>query len=221
MWGWKISALLYARAGRQISEEFDRQLISELGPRLQNSNVVDCGCGPGATALRLADAGAGRVVAIDGTEEMLRQIPEDPRITPVQATIAPGTLPSLKTELIPDGADLVLFKRSLYQRGEEAVGVLRDAWELVRPEGSLVVALPHRNLLQYAFGTPRRVRSFTVYHLFNRFISRIAHTLRIHSYRTSTFGELRALVERAIPEAEPVVFLGPELPFAVIAVTKR
>ncbi len=220
MWGWKISSLLYARAGGKVSEEFDRALIDRLGSRVKNARVADCGCGPGVTAQRMVDAGAERVVAIDVTEGMLRQVPDDPRIVKVQANIEPGILPSLGEEVLPDGADLVLFKRSLYQRGEDAVRILRDAWELVRPRGSLVVALPHRNILQYALGHPPRIRSFTFYHLFNRAISIAADKLRIHSYRTSNLSELGTLFRRAIPEVEPQHLLDYGLPFAVVSATR-
>ncbi len=220
MWGWKLSSLLYARAGEKVSKEFDLQLIGILGPKLEGAVIADCGCGPGVTAGRLVDAGAGKVIAIDAVENMLRQVPRHPRIVRVQATIEEGTLRRVGKNVIPDGADLVLFKRSLYHRGEQAVRILQDAWELLRPGGRIVVALPHRNIARYAFGRPRRIRSFTLYHLFNRFISRVADFLNIHSYRTSSFRELASMLRRAVPEAQPRPLLPPRLPFAVLSVQR-
>lgn len=96
--------------------------------------------------------------------------------------------------------DVVVFKRSLYAPEDEATETLRAAVGAVGDSGVVVVVHPERSLGRYAWGAPPAWRSYTLFHLVNRLISRLAVALRISAYRAYTTRELQALLQTVAGE---------------------
>ncbi|MFP3853034.1 MAG: class I SAM-dependent methyltransferase [Anaerolineales bacterium] len=208
---------MYRHITPGLSEAVDIELIQRLmaDGAMAGATVLDCGCGPGNTAFRLATAGAAKVVAIDADPNMLRQVPDHPRIEKVQSSIAPGALSEICGEAC---ADIVLFKRSLYQT--HAAQILHDAWRTLKATGTLIVVLPHRDIVSYVFGDPPRLRPYSPYLLFNRLVSLAASRFWNHTYRVATESELVSMMEEAIPGSHPAPYLNSGLPFATVAASK-
>lgn len=188
--GWDLSALTYARTYGLLSHQLDSDLLSYLGDRLKGATVADCGCGPGVVAHKLAMQGAARVFAIDVSDQMLRRIPRDSRIVPVQATMESLPLDRLRRAQAPGGFDLILFKRSLYMERSAASAVLTNAHGHLRPGGCIAIIHPEKALVPYLFGYTPRLGRYTAYHLFNRTVSLISQLLGTHSYALYTRDQL-------------------------------
>jgi ubiquinone/menaquinone biosynthesis C-methylase UbiE len=65
----RYQSLRAARAG--LNDELEQPALARLLPPLRGARVIDLGCGDGALARRLADAGAQRVLAVDCSKRML------------------------------------------------------------------------------------------------------------------------------------------------------
>lgn len=196
LWAWNVSALVYARTYGDLAHKLDEDVVSFLGD-LTGKIVLDAGCGPGVVSQKLANAGAEKVLCVDVTQGMLDQIPDDPRLVKVLARLDPGSLKPIVAEHAPGGVDVILFKRSLYHRPDQAEELLREAHSLLRPGGHVVVVHPERKLFPYAFGRPMRLHRHTPYHLFNRTISRIGRRVGAEDYTLHTRDELLELARRA------------------------
>lgn len=188
--GWDLSALTYAWTYNPLSHQLDTDLIAYLGDRLKGAIVADCGCGPGVVAHKLVSQGAAKVFAIDGSDQMLRRIPKDPRIVPFQATMESLPLDRLQREQAAGGFDLVLFKRSLYMQRPAAIAVLKNAYGHLRPGGCIAIIHPEKTLGRYLFGSTPRLGGYTAYHLFNRTLSLIVEFLGGHRYALYTREDL-------------------------------
>jgi 2-polyprenyl-3-methyl-5-hydroxy-6-metoxy-1,4-benzoquinol methylase len=191
--GWNISALFYAKTYGPLAHQLDDELFAYLGASLRGAVVADCGCGPGVVSEKLAARGAARVFAIDVSPQMLKQVPTLPQIKTIQAVVEDGVLRRLKETEASAGFDLILFKRSLYQDKPQALRVLRDAFECLRPGGRIVVIHPEGALLRYAFGAPMRLQRHSLYHLFNRSISLFGVVTGLEKYALYTRAELLSL----------------------------
>lgn len=113
------------------SDRTTRELLELAGPLPANPRAVDVGCGPGRSALVLAEAGA-RVIAVDLHEPFLRRVRAGAgarAVLPVRA--------SMRALPVPDGgADLVWCEGAAYLMGVDAA--LREWRRLLAPGGVLV-----------------------------------------------------------------------------------
>lgn len=208
-WRWHVSARFYRRTYLRIAHQLDQELFAYLGQRTRGAIVVDCGCGPGVVAEKFVQHGAARVLAIDVNPGMVRQTQQRLAAAVVagQAEIMQRLVdPALFDELRqrqPDGIDLILFKRSLYDRPEQSLLTLRAALGCLRPGGALVVIHAERSLWRYAFGPRLRPTRYTAYHLFNRAVSRLGEWLGVGRYTLYSEAELLALL-RVSAGARPI-----------------
>lgn len=199
--GWNLTARIYSWTSGPLSHPLDSDLLSYLGNATEGAVVADCGCGPGMVSRRLVAKGAAKVCAIDVSSEMLEQVGEDPRIVTLQSTMEDLPLDKLRESEARDGFDLVLFKRSLYMNRSEALEVLKNAYGHLRPGGRIVVVHPEKKLGPYIFGSPLRLRRYTIPHLVNRTSNRLGVLLGVEKYALYTREELIALAgEVAGPE---------------------
>lgn len=204
---WVLSAPFYRFCYLDIAHQVDKDLFVYLGDRLAGAHIADCGSGPGIVTAKFIRCGAAVVYAIDASPGMLRQVkqrlPDAVRGGQVQLVSGRfGTeLFTRLSHLIPENRklDLVLFKRSLYHPPDQAAAILRMAAELLAPEGKLVVIHPEQSLSRYAFASGMRPAPHTLYHLFNRLTSRLAHHLGIGQYTLYTRPGLHDLLRLALP----------------------
>jgi SAM-dependent methyltransferase len=119
------------------SDRTTRELLDLAGPLPARPRAVDVGCGPGRSALVLAEAGA-RVVAVDTHVPFLRRL----RAAVTERGLARAVLPvraSMRALPCPDGAaDLVWSEGAAYLMGVDAA--LRDWRRLLAPGGVLVLS---------------------------------------------------------------------------------
>lgn len=101
--------------------------------------LLDIGCGTGLYASRLAEH-AGSVVCVDPSARMLEQLPDDPRLVPVQASaedVAAGLV--LRSN---DRFDAILMKEAIHHVTDRVV-VIDGLTRLLLPGGRfLIVMLP-------------------------------------------------------------------------------
>ena len=204
-WRWHVSARFYRRTYIRIAHQLDEELFAYLGGRIPGASVADCGCGPGVVAEKVVQRGAARVLAIDVNPGMLRQA--QARLAPAIAAgrveiVARLVDAALFRELRADesigaGLDVILFKRSLYDRPPKALATLQAALACLRPGGVLAVIHAERSLRRYAFGPRLRPTRHTAYHLFNRLVSRLGERLGVGRYTLYSEAELLTLLHAA------------------------
>lgn len=205
---WYVSALLYRLSYIQLAHQLDDDLFRYLGEQVSGSVVADCGCGPGVVVEKFLERAARQVFAIDGNPPMIRQVHErlaqpiaDGRVIPVLRHFDSELFSDLRRSYLGGaGFDILLFKRSLYGRPEEALPVLQAASNNLNPGGVLALVHGERSVRRYAFGPGMRWRSYTAYHLFNRLISLIGRRLGLGEYTLYTQDELIELARRAAPD---------------------
>ncbi len=202
--GWDLSALTYSLTYGPLAHRLDSDVINYLGESIEGASVVDLGCGPGIVTRKFIDQGAARVFAVDVSDKMLEQIGNHPRVVTLQATMESRPIDTLLEREGGEGTgvDVVLFKRSLYMNRRAAIEVLRDSYSRLSPGGCIVIVHPEKSLRRYAFGDPPRLRSCTLYHLFNRTISRLAELFGMESYTLHTKEELRSLAAEVAGEEQ-------------------
>jgi len=191
--GWNVTARIYAWTSGPLSYPLDTDLLAYIGDRIKGAVVADCGCGPGLATRRMVSEGAERVYAIDVSREMLDQIGESPRIVTVQSTMEERPLDKLREDGVEEGFDLILFKRSLYMNRTEALEVLKNAYSHLHPAGCIAVIHPEKRLGPYFFGSPPRLRRYTVPHMINRTSNRFGVLAGVEKYELYTRDELLAL----------------------------
>lgn len=190
---WDVSALVYRHTYDSAAHQVDERAIAVVQSAIAGGVVVDAGCGPGVVVPRFVSAGARKVLAVDVSEAMLRQVPTLPEVTKVAADLRPGAFENLRQAHAPTGFDLIWFKRSLYHDDAVATLLLRDAYNSLRPGGRIIVIHPESSLRRYVLdvqGDRTHWASYSAYHAFNRFISEALSQLRIHTYRHRTSSEL-------------------------------
>jgi SAM-dependent methyltransferase len=204
-WSWHLSALFYERTYNHIAHQLDEDLFSYLGDRTRGALVVDCGCGPGIVTEKFLQREAARVLAVDVNPGMLRQVRlrladavSAGRVVLVRYAANVHLFARLRDQY-PDsqGFDIILFKRSLYVKREQALPILRAAVTSLKPGGVLVVIHGERSLRRYAFGPRLGLKHYTLYHLFNRTISKLGESLGIGDYAVYTQDELLDLLRAA------------------------
>jgi SAM-dependent methyltransferase len=204
-WTWYISALFYRLSYIDIAHQLDKDLFAYLGKRTQGAIVADCGCGPGVVTEKFLQYGAAQVLAIDGNIAMLRQVRShlanfiaSGQVVAVQARFIPSLFSELGDCFLNGaGFDIILFKRSLYINAPEALVVLHAATAALNPAGILVIIHPDLSLCRYAFGPKLQLMPYTLYHLFNRFLSLLGHKLGLGEYMLYTQTDLLNLAHAA------------------------
>lgn len=83
--------------------------------------------------------------------------------------------------------------------------------------GGVVVVHPERQLRRYAFALPFGVTSYTLFHLFNRAISRLAERFGAEEYTLYARDELLALLRDAVPGASIEVIPSRQRPYNLVA----
>jgi 2-polyprenyl-3-methyl-5-hydroxy-6-metoxy-1,4-benzoquinol methylase len=209
LWAWNLSALFYEWSYIRVAHQTDTEFLHYLGERVVGATVADCGCGPGVVAEKILAAGAALVVAIDANANMVGKAKARlaKAIATGQALVwhashEGDTLACLcQKELEERGFDIILFKRSLYMPRPRALVTLRHAAATLRAKGMMVVVHPERSLVRYAFGPPVGIAPYTLFHLCNRALSRVAEWCGMEEYTLYSRHELLALLHEAVPEA--------------------
>lgn len=125
--------------------EYLTWMSAEIADRLrvpEGARIADIGAGTGLFLGRLMECASPRtpILCVDPSAEMLRQLPRDPRLRPVQRTaedVAAG-----RVALPYEALDAVLIKETIHHL-TDAPGTLRGLADLLAPGGRiLVVTLP-------------------------------------------------------------------------------
>jgi SAM-dependent methyltransferase len=204
-WRWLVSSLFYRFSYIDLVHQIDEDLFAYLGHRTQGAIVADCGCGPGVVTEKFLQRGALRVLAIDASASMLRQtyscLPDaiaTGRVVIVQDTFKVSLFTNLRNRFLNDGGiDIILFKRSLYLKPEQALSILQAAVASLSQGGVLVLIHGERSLRRYAFGPELQVMSYTPFHIFNRGISKLGEKLGFGEYTLYEQAELVDLLSLA------------------------
>lgn len=119
------------------SDSTSRRLLALAGPLPARPRVLDLGCGPGRSALLLADEAAAQVTAVDLHEPFLDELRHTAEARGLGDAIR--TVKADMAELpLPDGSfDLVWAESSAYSIGFDTA--LRQWRRLLAPGGSLVL----------------------------------------------------------------------------------
>jgi SAM-dependent methyltransferase len=206
-WSWPLSAPFYRFTYLRIAHQLDEDLFAYLGDLVQGAVVADCGCGPGIVAEKFLQHGAASVFAIDVNASMLAQAQNrlaaaiaEKQVELVHATFQPVLFSSLADQQKRRKPfNIILFKRSLYHQRAQAVKILRAAGAQIAPGGVLALVHPARSLARYAFSQAYGFTPYTIYHLFNRLISRLAVRVGISSYTLYRQDELFELLQSVVP----------------------
>ncbi|MHB1430932.1 MAG: class I SAM-dependent methyltransferase [Streptosporangiaceae bacterium] len=125
------------QASAGLNEDLEQPAMARLLPDVRGLTVLDLGCGDGALARKLAQAGARRVLGVDASERMLALATSSPcpRVTYLHADLEALHRP-------PQSADLVVSSLALhYVRGYRALAGRIASW--LRPGGHLVFSIEH------------------------------------------------------------------------------
>jgi SAM-dependent methyltransferase len=207
-WSWYISSLFYRLSYVRIAHQLDEDLFAYLGDRTQGAVVADCGCGPGLVAAKFLEQGASQIFAIDVNDSMLYQTRsrltdaiDRGRAVVVHRAFDARLFADLQERFLDGrGFDIILFKRSLYVRPEQASSILRAGAKALNPGGIIAVVHGDRSLRRYAFGSGQKMMTYTPFHLFNRCMSLIGDKLGIGRYTLYTRDELLDLMRVALPD---------------------
>ncbi len=225
LWAWDISALLYERAYIRVAHQTDDDLLAYLGTRVSDAVVADCGCGPGVVSEKFLRAGASLVVGLDTNAAMVtkarrrlaKSIANGCSVVRQQSHEGDALVQVSADVLNGRGFDMILFKRSLYMPRARALRTLQSAAAALRVGGAVVVVHPERQLRRYAFALPFGVTSYTLFHLFNRAISRLAEHFGAEEYTLYARDELLALLRDAVPSASIEVVPSLQRPYNLVA----
>lgn len=88
------------RAKQGLNDELEIPAMAALLPSVEGLRVVDLGCGEGDLAVRLAEAGAVEVVAVDASASMLANATAHPKVRYVRADLADFDLAAGSVELV-------------------------------------------------------------------------------------------------------------------------
>ena len=227
-WSWYFSALFYRYSYFRNAHQVDDDLFHFLGKRLQGARVADCGCGPGIVTEKFLARGATKVFAIDVNPIMLRQVKhrlsvyiESGQLETISSPFSPDLFLDLADHRTGIEPNIVLFKRSLYSQPDHSRKILEAAYNCLSPQGVLAIIHPERSLKRYAFGSEMKIRSYSVYHLFNRTISLLANSLGIGQYAVYDQAGLMALMRSAIPGGEVFSIPTSQSAYNVVAAIKQ
>jgi SAM-dependent methyltransferase len=225
LWAWHLSAMVYERSYIRVAHQTDTDVLAYLGDLVVGATVVDCGCGPGVVTEKFVQAGASRVLAIDANAGMLDKAEvrlakaiANGQVLLLQASHEGETLAHLhQQELGGRGFDIVLFKRSLYMPRLRALQTLRHAASVLRAKGVMVIVHPERSLRRYAFAPPFGLTPYSLFHLGNRAVSRLAEWCGMEEYTLYSRQELLSLLREAVPEARVELIPSRQRPYNLAA----
>ncbi|MEV0796105.1 class I SAM-dependent methyltransferase [Kribbella sp. NPDC050281] len=123
------------RTGLGLNDELEIPAMDGVLPPVGELRVVDLGCGEGGLAVRLAEAGADEVTAVDASEQMLAAAAQHPAVRYVRSDLA-------AFDLAPRCADLVVSSMALHYVEDFSDLVARVARWLT-PGGSFVFSVEH------------------------------------------------------------------------------
>jgi SAM-dependent methyltransferase len=121
--------------GAGLNEDLEQPALAALLPDVRAARVLDLGCGDGALARRLAEAGAREVVAVDASARMLAEAGPHPLVRYLRADIETLDRPA-------GSADLVVSSLALHYVRDYA-GLIRRIAGWLRPGGRLVFSVEH------------------------------------------------------------------------------
>lgn len=123
------------RSGLALNEPLEIPAMDAALPSVAEARVVDLGCGEGGLAVRLAEAGAAEVLAVDVSEQMLAAAAPHPRVRYQRADLATFDVP-------PASVDLVVSSMAFHYVEDFDDLAARVARWLV-PGGALVFTMEH------------------------------------------------------------------------------
>lgn len=124
----------------QLGPDLDHEQLAKLIGSVDGRRVLDLGCGTGAAAIALARRGA-RVIAVESSTARLAQARAAAERAEVRIEFHHSDLADLAF-LRADSVELVVAVYSL--AGVQDLGrVFRQLHRIMRPEGALVISLPH------------------------------------------------------------------------------
>lgn len=112
---------------------FEMPAFFSLLPELKGKTVLDLGCGFGEHCVRMARAGADKVVGIDLSEKMLK-VAKAENSAP---NIAYYRMAMEEISKIEEYFDLVVSSLAFHYV-EDFEGLIRDCYDLLKPGGMLV-----------------------------------------------------------------------------------
>ena len=125
--------------GPDLDDEQLEKLIAAVGP-MEGRRVLDLGCGAGGASVAIARRGA-RVIAVESSTARLTQARHAADVAGVKDEFHHSDLADLAF-LRADSVELVVAVYSL--AGVQDLGrVFRQLHRVMRPEGALVLSLPH------------------------------------------------------------------------------
>ena len=225
---WYISAFLYRITYSRIAHQLDDEMIDFLGDLVSGGLVADCGCGPGIVAEKFLSAGAKRIVTIDvnpmmlyQTRRRLEKATRNGSVVTIQAAFEPQLFRRLYQQITGSiGFDVILFKRSLYLKPENAFPILRAAAATLSEDGVLVVIHPDRSLRNYIFGGLNN-GSFLPFHLVIRSMSILGEKLGLGTYTLYNREELVQFVSEAVTPLQAEVIPSQQKAYNLVAVRKN
>ena len=128
-----------------LSDYTARPRVLERAGAVQGKSVLDLGCGEGYVARLLAERGTASIVGIDQSEEMIlgartRNTIDEFEIEYIHTSATSWTPPRESFDLA-----LAVFLLN-YLTVDESVASLKRAHASLRPEGKLIMTLPHPSL---------------------------------------------------------------------------
>ena len=189
------------RARLGINDALEIPAMAVALPPPEGLRVVDLGCGEGGLAVRLAEAGAVEVMAVDASEQMLAAAVAHPRVQYVRADLEHFNLP-------PGFADLVVSSMALHYVADFD-GLVRRVARWLAGGGAFVFTVEHPVVTAPVVAADcvvddyadegRRERTWFVEGVvkYHRTIGTILGVLRRHGFRLE-------LVDEPLPTVEQV-----------------
>ncbi|MGO9008343.1 MAG: class I SAM-dependent methyltransferase [Beijerinckiaceae bacterium] len=163
--------------------------LAALAGEVKGRAALDLGCGAGFYAIRLADAGARPVVAVDASPAMIAAI-ADPRIETVVGDAATVTL---------DHRFQLALLAGLLEFVIDPIAVLANARRHLEPGGRMVALVPRDNFVGRLYRRFHRRHGFAIA-LFDRprfaLVAERAGLALLRSQAVFPFGDVHAMVAR-------------------------